>query len=73
VCVLVGGVLTQGGSEGRRLKSQYMVDGLHITTRNRTKKPLIIALCGVGRGLRRRDNGGNVNIIQYKSDLNCHF
>jgi hypothetical protein len=28
-----------------------MVDGLHIPIWNRTKKPLAIALSGVGRGL----------------------
>jgi hypothetical protein len=27
----------------------------------------------VGRGLKGKDNGGNVNNIQYKSDWNCHF
>jgi hypothetical protein len=40
-----------------------MVDGLHIPTQNRTKKPLAICLNGAGRGLRERDNGGNVNNI----------
>jgi hypothetical protein len=34
------------------------------------KKSLAIALGGVGRG---RDNGGNVNYVQYKSDWSCHF
>jgi hypothetical protein len=27
----------------------------------------------VGRGLRRRDDGGNVNNIQYKSNQNCYY
>jgi hypothetical protein len=31
---------------------------------NRTKKPLAIALSGVGRGLRGREDGGNVNNVQ---------
>jgi hypothetical protein len=37
------------------------------------KKTLPIALGGVGRGLRGRDDDGNVNNVQYKSDWNCHF
>jgi hypothetical protein len=39
-----------------------MVDGFHIPVCNRTKKPLAIALSGVGRGLRGRDDGGNVTM-----------
>jgi hypothetical protein len=35
-------------------------------------KPLATALTGVGRGLRRRDNGGNVNNVQFKSNQNFH-
>jgi hypothetical protein len=27
----------------------------------------------VGRGLRGRDDGGNVNNVQYKSNQNCHY
>jgi hypothetical protein len=50
-----------------------MVDGLHIPMRNRTKKPLAIALSGVGRGQRERDNGDNVTNVQYKSNWNCHY
>jgi hypothetical protein len=45
-----------------------MVDGLQIPIWNRTKKPLAIALSGVGRGLKGTDNGGNVNKVQYKSN-----
>jgi hypothetical protein len=45
-----------------------MVDGLHI----RTKKPLVIALSGVERKLRERDNGSKANNIQNKSNQNCH-
>jgi hypothetical protein len=37
------------------------------------KKPLAIALWGVGRGLRGRDDGGNVNNVQYKPNQNCHY
>jgi hypothetical protein len=61
-----GGVGTTGGrgeGEGRRLRWWYIVAGLHIPICNRTKKPLAIAL-----GLRVRDDGGNVNNVQYKSD-----
>jgi hypothetical protein len=34
-----------------------MVDGLHIPIGNRTKKPLAIALSGMGRGLRGETMG----------------
>jgi hypothetical protein len=50
-----------------------MVDGLHISLRKGTKKPLAIALSGVGRGLRGRDDGGNVTNVQYKCNHNCHY
>jgi hypothetical protein len=30
-------------------------------------------LGGVERGLRGRDDGGNVNNVQYKSNQNCHY
>jgi hypothetical protein len=59
--------------EGRRLRWQYMVAGLHIPRWNRTKKPLAIALSGAGRGLRGRDDGGGVSNAQYKFDWNCHY
>jgi hypothetical protein len=51
-----------------------MVDGLNVPIWNRTKnKPLAIALNGVGRGLRGRDNGDNVNNVQYKANWNCLY
>jgi hypothetical protein len=50
-----------------------MVDGLHIPTWNRTKKPLTIVLSRIGRGLRGTDKGDNVNNAQYKSQWNCHY
>jgi hypothetical protein len=50
-----------------------MVDGLHIPIGNRTKKPLVIALSGVGRSLSGRDDRGNINNAQYKSNQNCHY
>jgi hypothetical protein len=37
------------------------------------KNPLAIALIGVERGLRGRDNGSDVNNVQYKSNWNCHY
>jgi hypothetical protein len=37
-----------------------MVDGLHIPVRNRTKKPVAIALGGAGSRLRGRNEGSNV-------------
>jgi hypothetical protein len=47
-----------------------MVDGLHI--RNRTKKPLAVALSGTGRGFRGRYSGGELINVQYKPIWNCH-
>jgi hypothetical protein len=38
-----------------------------------TKKPLAIALSGMGRGLRGRDDGGKVNNVQYKINRNCLY
>jgi hypothetical protein len=49
-----------------------VVDGLHIPIRNITKKPLAIALSGVGRRRRGREDGGNAINVQYKSNRNCH-
>jgi hypothetical protein len=40
---------------------------------SRTGKPLANALSGVVRGLQGRDNGGDVNNVQCKSDRNCHY
>jgi hypothetical protein len=69
--VCVGGY--QWESEWR-LRWGYMVNGLHIPIWNRTKKHLAIALSVVGwGGLRGRDNVGNVNNVQYKSNQNCHY
>jgi hypothetical protein len=48
-------------------------NGLHIPIWDRTKKLLAIALSGVRRGLRGRDNGDNVNNVQYKSNRNCYY
>jgi hypothetical protein len=41
--------------------------------RHRAKKALGIALIGVGRGLRGKDYGGNVNSVQHKSTQKCHY
>jgi hypothetical protein len=49
-----------------------MVDGLHILTQNRTKKPLAIALSGAWRGLRGRDGGGDLTNVQHKPIWNHH-
>jgi hypothetical protein len=49
-----------------------MVDGLHILTRNRTKKPLAIALGGARIRSRRRDSGSELTNVQYKPIGNCH-
>jgi hypothetical protein len=40
---------------------------------NRTKKSLVIALYGAGRRLRGREDGGDVNNIQWKPNWNCHY
>jgi hypothetical protein len=50
-----------------------MADRLHIAIWNRIKKPLKIALSGVRRGLRGKEDGDNVNIVRCKSNLNCHY
>jgi hypothetical protein len=50
-----------------------VVDGPHTLIRNRTKKPLAIALSGVGRALMGRDIGGNVTNVQYKPNWNCRY
>jgi hypothetical protein len=57
----------------KELKVTYMVDGLHILIWNRTRKPLATALSEVGRGLRGRDNGGNVHNVPCMSNRNCHY
>jgi hypothetical protein len=49
-----------------------MVDVLHILIQNKTKKPLAIALSGVGRRSRERDGGGELTNVQYKPIWNCH-
>jgi hypothetical protein len=50
-----------------------MEDELPIPIWNRTRKPLAISISGVGRGLRGRDDRGNVNYVQNKSGQNCHY
>jgi hypothetical protein len=49
-----------------------VIDGLHLLTGNRTKKPLAIAVNGVGKWLRGRDHGGDLTNVQYKPNWNCH-
>jgi hypothetical protein len=44
------------------IKVGYIVDGLHILIGHRTKKPLAIALSGVGRGQRERWWGDLTNV-----------
>jgi hypothetical protein len=39
---------------------------------NKIKKPLAIALSGARRGLRRKDNGGDLINAQYKPKQNWH-
>jgi hypothetical protein len=70
ISTVCGRVLVGRGSEGRRLRWQYIIDGLYETE---LKKPLAIAWDGLGRGLRGRDDGRKINNVQYKSDWNCHF
>jgi hypothetical protein len=72
VCVY-GGEFLEGEGEWRRLWWGYIVGRLHILIWNRTKKPLSIALSRAGKGLRGRDNGGNLTNVQYKSNQHCHY
>jgi hypothetical protein len=37
------------------------------------QRNLAIALNGAGKGLRGRDNGGDLTKIQYKSNRNCQY
>jgi hypothetical protein len=46
-----------------------MVNGLHIPIWNGTEKPLAIVL----RGLRGRDDVGNINNVQHESNQKCHY
>jgi hypothetical protein len=48
-----------------------MVDGLHILMWNRTKKPFAITLSRVGKGVKGREGGGDLNNVQYKTIWNC--
>jgi hypothetical protein len=50
-----------------------MVDGLHICTWNRSKKPPAIPLSGSERGLMGRDVESSVTNVQYTSNWNCHY
>jgi hypothetical protein len=50
-----------------------MVNELHIPIGNRTKNPLGIALSGMERQLRGRDDGRNIKNVQYKSNHNFHY
>jgi hypothetical protein len=50
-----------------------MVDGLRRPIWNSIKSPLAIALSVVGRGLRGRDDGDNVNNVQCKCNWNSHY
>jgi hypothetical protein len=37
------------------------------------KNPPAIASTGAGGGMRGRDDGGNVNNVQYKANQNSHY
>jgi hypothetical protein len=50
-----------------------MVNGLHVPIYSGTGKSLAIALSRVGRGLRGRNDRGNVNNVQRRSDQICHY
>jgi hypothetical protein len=55
---------TCGKGEGEwRLRWGYIVDGLHILTWKRTKKPPTTALSGTERGLRGETCRGDVNNV----------
>jgi hypothetical protein len=50
-----------------------MADRLHKLIRNRTKKPLAIALSGGREGAEGERRGGHVTNVQYKPNQNCHY
>jgi hypothetical protein len=50
-----------------------MADGLHTPIRNRTKKPLAIALSGGGEGAEWERRWGQCNNVQCKCNQNCHY
>jgi hypothetical protein len=66
------GTCGRAESDQRRLKSENMIDGLHILIWKRTKKDLAIALSGVGRDLKKRDSGDDLTNVQYKPIWNFH-
>jgi hypothetical protein len=58
--------------EGNQGDSVWLIDFIYLYE-TELKKPPATALSEVGRGLRGRDNGGNVNSVQYRSNWNCHY
>jgi hypothetical protein len=56
--------LREGKGKQRRLRWGNMDGGLHIFTRNRTKKPLAIASSGAGKGLRGRGGRGDPTYVR---------
>jgi hypothetical protein len=48
----------------KEIEVRNIVDGLHIHIQNRTRKPLAIALSGVGRESRGEDGGGDLTKVQ---------
>jgi hypothetical protein len=50
----------------------WLMDFIHLFE-TELKKPLAISLSGVGSKLIGRDNGGNVNNEQYKTNQNCYY
>jgi hypothetical protein len=64
------GTVCGGEGEWKRLRWRYMVYRFHIVVWNGTKKPLAIALSGVGRGLRGRDDGDDLVNVWYKANQN---
>jgi hypothetical protein len=59
----VGGTCGRGNNEWWRLKWGNMVDGLYSLMWIRTKKPLAVALSGVGSGVNGREDGGDLTNV----------
>jgi hypothetical protein len=59
-----------GGGDRRIMSSGSAQE--RLARRNRTKKPLAIALSGAGRGSRAKDSGSDLTNVQQKSIWNCH-
>jgi hypothetical protein len=65
--VFVSGVLVGWGGWMKEIEVTVYGRWISYTYWNRTKKPLAIPLGKIKRGLKGREDEGNVNNIQYKN------